>query len=141
ASGKAQEIKITGSSGLDEKEIEKMVKDAELHKEEDKKRKEVVDTRNTAEALIHQTEKSLKDLGENIPADDKSKIEKALNELKETLKNENASKDEIDAKVKALTEASHKLAEEIYKKEQGGNEAKSADSAKKDDDVIDAEVE
>ncbi|MDR2636204.1 MAG: molecular chaperone DnaK, partial [Campylobacteraceae bacterium] len=141
ASGKAQEIKITGSSGLDEKEIEKMVKDAELHKEEDRKRKEVVDTRNTAEALIHQTEKSLKDLGENIPADDKSKIEKALNELKETLKNENASKDEIDAKVKALTEASHKLAEEIYKKEQGSSEAKSADSAKKDDDVIDAEVE
>ncbi|MDR2341422.1 MAG: molecular chaperone DnaK, partial [Campylobacteraceae bacterium] len=66
ASGKAQEIKITGSSGLDEKEIEKMVKDAELHKEEDKKRKEVVDARNGAEALIHQTEKSLKDLGENI---------------------------------------------------------------------------
>ncbi|MDR1614455.1 MAG: molecular chaperone DnaK, partial [Campylobacteraceae bacterium] len=119
ASGKAQEIKITGSSGLDEKEIEKMVKDAELHKEEDKKRKEIVDARNSAEALIHQTEKSLKDLGENIPADDKSKIETALNELKETLKNENADKEEIDAKVKALTEASHKLAEEIYKKEQG----------------------
>ncbi|MDR0762495.1 MAG: molecular chaperone DnaK, partial [Campylobacteraceae bacterium] len=106
ASGKAQEIKITGSSGLDEKEIEKMVKDAELHKEEDKKRKDVVDARNGAEALIHQTEKSLKDLGENISADDKANIEKALNELKETLKNENASKDEIDAKVKTLTEAS-----------------------------------
>ncbi|MDR2080806.1 MAG: molecular chaperone DnaK [Campylobacteraceae bacterium] len=141
ASGKAQEIKITGSSGLDEKEIEKMVKDAELHKEEDKKRKEVVDARNGAEALIHQTEKSLKDLGENISADDKAKIESALNELKETLKNENASKDEIDAKVKALTEASHKLAEEIYKKEQGANENKNEGSPKKDDDVIDAEVE
>lgn len=143
ASGKAQEIKITGSSGLDEKEIEKMVKDAELHKEEDKKRKEVVDARNGAEALIHQTEKSLKDLGENISADDKANIEKALNELKETLKNENASKDEIDAKVKTLTEASHKLAEEIYKKEQGANsgaESKEG-TAKKDDDVIDAEVE
>ncbi|MDR3177977.1 MAG: molecular chaperone DnaK [Campylobacteraceae bacterium] len=143
ASGKAQEIKITGSSGLDEKEIEKMVKDAELHKEEDRKRKEVVDARNSAEALIHQTEKSLKDLGENISADDKAKIEQALNELKETLKNENASKEEIDAKVKALTDASHKLAEEIYKKEQGtsgGAEEKSG-AAKKDDDVIDAEVE
>ncbi|MDR1007710.1 MAG: molecular chaperone DnaK [Campylobacteraceae bacterium] len=145
ASGKAQEIKITGSSGLDEKEIEKMVKDAELHKEEDKKRKEVVDVRNNAEALIHQTEKSLKDLGENISADDKANIEKALSDLKETLKNENASKDEIDAKVKALTDVSHKLAEEIYKKEQGANggasENKNDASPKKDDDVIDAEVE
>ncbi|MDR1461195.1 MAG: molecular chaperone DnaK [Campylobacteraceae bacterium] len=143
ASGKLQEIKITGSSGLDEKEIEKMVKDAELHKEEDKKRKEIVDTRNSAEALVHQTEKSLKDLGENISADDKANIEKALNDLKETLKNENASKDEIDAKVKALTEVSHKLAEEIYKKEQGNNagENKNDASSKKDDDVIDAEVE
>ncbi|MDR1285721.1 MAG: molecular chaperone DnaK [Campylobacteraceae bacterium] len=145
ASGKAQEIKITGSSGLDEKEIEKMVKDAELHKEEDKKRKDVVDARNGAEALIHQTEKSLKDLGENISADDKAKIEKALNDLKETLKNESASKDEIDAKVKDLTDVSHKLAEEIYKKEQGANngagENKNDASPKKDDDVIDAEVE
>ncbi|MDR0666002.1 MAG: Hsp70 family protein, partial [Campylobacteraceae bacterium] len=143
ASGKAQEIKITGSSGLDEKEIEKMVKDAELHKEEDKKRKDVVDARNGAEALIHQTEKSLKDLGENIGSEDKANIEKALNELKETLKNENASKDEIDAKVKALTEVSHKLAEEIYKKEQNANsgENKNEASSKKDDDVIDAEVE
>ncbi|MDR1975817.1 MAG: molecular chaperone DnaK [Campylobacteraceae bacterium] len=141
ASGKAQEIKITGSSGLDEKEIEKMVKDAELHKEEDKKRKEVVDTRNQAEALIHQTEKSLKDLGENIPADDKANIEKALNELKEVLKNENATKEEIDAKVKALTEVSHKLAEEIYKKEQGAKATDEEKAAKKDDDVIDAEVE
>ncbi|MDR0407888.1 MAG: molecular chaperone DnaK [Campylobacteraceae bacterium] len=145
ASGKAQEIKITGSSGLDEKEIEKMVKDAELHKEEDKKRKEIVDTRNSAEALVHQTEKSLKDLGENISADDKTKIEKALNDLKETLKNESADKDDIDAKVKALTEVSHKLAEEIYKKEQGANggagESNNDASSKKDDDVIDAEVE
>ncbi|MDR2790680.1 MAG: molecular chaperone DnaK [Campylobacteraceae bacterium] len=143
ASGKVQEIKITGSSGLDEKEIEKMVKDAELHKEEDKKRKDTVDARNSAEALIHQTEKSLKDLSENISADDKAKIEQALGELKETLKNENASKEEIDAKVKALTEVSHKLAEEIYKKEQGAAEGgdKNSASSKKDDDVIDAEVE
>ncbi|MDR3345647.1 MAG: molecular chaperone DnaK [Campylobacteraceae bacterium] len=144
ASGKAQEIKITGSSGLDEKEIEKMVKDAELHKEEDKKRKEIVDARNSAEALIHQTEKSLKDLGEHVSAEDKANIEKASNDLKEVLKNENASKDEIEAKVKALTEVSHKLAEEMYKKEQGasaGEGENKAGASKKDDDVIDAEVE
>ena len=140
ASGKAQEIKITGSSGLDEKEIEKMVKDAELHKEEDKKRKELVDAKNSAEALVHQTEKSMNDMGENIPAEDKANIEKALNELKEVLKNENATKEDIDAKVKALTEVSHKLAEAMYKKEET-KQSDNGNEAKKDDDVIDAEVE
>jgi molecular chaperone DnaK len=140
ASGKAQEIKITGSSGLDEKEIEKMVKDAELHKEEDNKRKAVVEARNQAEALAHQTEKSMSDLGDKLSAEDKAAIEKALNELKETLKNESATKEEIEAKVKALTEVSHKLAEEMYKKEQGGAEGEQKEP-KKDDDVIDAEVE
>ncbi|MCK9256864.1 MAG: molecular chaperone DnaK [Sulfurospirillaceae bacterium] len=144
ATGKAQEIKITGSSGLDEAEIEKMVKDAELHKEEDKKRKEAVDARNQADSLAHQTEKSLSEIGDAISAEDKSTIESALNALKETLKDENATKEQIDEKVKALTEASHKLAEAMYKKDQdgagaGGGADKSA--KKSDDDVIDAEVE
>lgn len=142
ATGKAQEIKITGSSGLDEAEIEKMVKDAELHKEEDKKRKEAVETRNQADALAHQTEKSLGEIGEAISAEDKATIQSALDALKETLKNENATKEEIDAKVKALTEASHKLAEAMYKKDQNPNaEASKKEAKKKDDDVIDAEVE
>ena len=140
ASGKAQEIKITGSSGLDEKEIEKMVKDAELHKEEDKKRKELVDAKNSAEALVHQTEKSMNELKENVPNEDRANIEKALNELKEALKNENVTKDEIDTKVKNLTEVSHKLAEAMYKKDETKKE-NSAKNTKKDDDVIDAEVE
>ncbi|DAB33171.1 MAG TPA: molecular chaperone DnaK [Sulfurospirillum sp. UBA12182] len=142
ATGKAQEIKISGSSGLDEAEIEKMVKDAELNKEADKKRKEAVDTRNQADALAHQTEKSLSEMGEAISGEDKGKIEAALKELKDTLANDNASKEDIDAKVKALSEASHKLAEAMYKKDQAG--ATSGDTgakAKKDDDVIDAEVE
>ena len=142
ATGKAQEIKITGSSGLDEAEIEKMVKDAELHKEEDKKRKEAVETRNQADALAHQTEKSLGEIGEAISAEDKATIQSALDALKETLKNENATKEEIDAKVKTLTEASHKLAEAMYKKDQNPNaEASKKEAKKKDDDVIDAEVE
>ena len=146
ATGKAQEIKITGSSGLDEAEIEKMVKDAEMHKEEDKKRKEAVETRNQADALAHQTEKSLGEIGDAISAEDKATIQGALDALKETLKNENASKEEIDAKVKALTEASHKLAEAMYKKENTGEQGGPAGGAdqkakKKDDDVIDAEVE
>ena len=142
ATGKAQEIKITGSSGLSEEEIEKMVKDAELHKEEDKKRKEVIDARNQAEALAHQVEKSLGELGEKIPQEDKANIQKALDELREVLKNENASKEEIESKMKALSDASHKIAETMYKKDgstDGANEA--SGKGKKDDDVIDAEVE
>jgi molecular chaperone DnaK len=139
ATGKAQEIKITGSSGLDESEIEKMVKDAELHKEEDKKRKEAVEARNQADALAHQTEKSLSEIGDKIDAADKEKIETALNALKETLKDESASKEQIDEKVKALSEASHKLAEAMYKKDEAKNEG--TKDSKKDDDVIDAEVE
>jgi len=146
ATGKAQEIKITGSSGLDEAEIEKMVKDAEMHKEEDKKRKEAVETRNQADALAHQTEKSLGEIGDAISPEDKATIQGALDALKETLKNENATKEEIDEKVKTLTEASHKLAEAMYKKDNAGEQAGAAGGAdpkakKKDDDVIDAEVE
>ncbi len=145
ATGKAQEIKITGSSGLDEAEIEKMVKDAELHKEEDRKRKEAVEARNQADALAHQTEKSLSEIGDKIDASEKEKIQKALDALKETLKNDNATKEQIDEKVKALSEASHKLAEAMYKKDEpqsgaaGGAQGGSNKNA--DDDVIDAEVE
>jgi len=142
ATGKAQEIKISGSSGLDDAEIEKMVKDAELHKEEDKKRKDAVDARNQADALAHQTEKSLSEMGDAISAEDKAKIEAELKALKEVLANESATKEEIDAKVKSLSEASHKLAEAMYKKEQGGAAGGTEQpKAKKDDDVIDAEVE
>ncbi|NCB50133.1 MAG: molecular chaperone DnaK, partial [Alphaproteobacteria bacterium] len=133
--------KISGSSGLDDAEIERMVKDAELHKEEDKKRKEAVDARNQADALAHQTEKSLGEMGDAISAEEKAKIEAALKELKDVLANESASKDEIDAKVKSLSEASHKLAEAMYKKEQGGASDGEQPKSKKDDDVIDAEVE
>ncbi|PAF54094.1 molecular chaperone DnaK [Helicobacter sp. 13S00482-2] len=138
ASGKSQEIKISGSSGLSDSEIEKMVKDAELHKEEDSKRKETIESRNQADSLVYQTEKSLTELKDKLEATEVEKIQKAVDELKETLKNENASKEEIDAKLKALTEASHKLAEAMYAKE---GEKPNAQANKKDDDVIDAEVE
>ncbi len=141
ATGKAQEIKISGSSGLDDAEIERMVKDAELHKEEDKKRKEAVDARNQADALAHQTEKSLAEMGDAISAEEKAKIEAELKSLKEVLANESATKEQIDAKVKSLSEVSHKLAEAMYKKEQGGAAGGEQPKAKKDDDVIDAEVE
>ena len=137
--GKSQEIKITGSSGLSDEEIEKMVQDAEAHKAEDEKRKAVVEARNQADALVHQTKKSLSDLGENFDATEKASIEAAIEELEAVIKDDSATKEQIDEKVKALTEKSHKLAEAMYAKEQGGAnpEAKKAD----DDDVIDAEVE
>ena len=138
ATGKAQNITISGSSGLSEDEINSMVKDAELHKEEDKKRKDAVEARNQADALVHQTEKSMNELGEKVPAEDRSNIEAALNDLKEVLKDENSSKEQIDAKVEALSKASHKLAEAMYKKDEN---AGSNGGNKKDDDVIDAEVE
>jgi len=141
ATGKAQTITITGSSGLDDAEIEKMIKDAELHKEDDKKRKEAVDARNKADALAHQTEKSLAETGENISAEDKSNIEEKLKELKDVLANENATKEQIDEKVKILTEASHKLAEAMYKKDDKDAKKEEPKGAKKDEDVIDAEVE
>ncbi len=147
ATGKAQEIKITGSSGLSEEEIERMIKDAEMHKEEDKKRKELVEARNQADALAHQTEKSLKEVGDKISASEKEQVEKVLNELKELIKNENATKEQIDAKVQELTQVSHKLAEAMYKKDQGaqaGGAGAGAGQQQKqggDDDVIDAEVE
>ena len=139
ATGKAQNITISGSSGLSEDEINSMVKDAELHKEEDKKRKDTVEARNQADALVHQTEKSMSELGEKVPAEDRSNIEAALNDLKEVLKDENSSKEQIDAKVEALSKASHKLAEAMYKKDE--NAGANGGNNKKDDDVIDAEVE
>ncbi|QLI05894.1 DnaK system heat shock chaperone [Candidatus Campylobacter infans] len=138
ASGKAQNITISGSSGLSEDEINKMVNDAQAHKEEDQKRKEAVEARNNADSLAHQTQKSLNELSEKIATEDRAKIESALNDLKEVLKDESASKEQIETKVKALNEASHKLAEAMYKNE---NKNEKDENKKKDDDVIDAEVE
>ena len=139
ATGKSQEIKISGSSGLSDEEIEKMVQDAENHKAEDGKRKEMVDLRNQADALVAQTEKTLTEMAEQIEEEEKTQIEAAIVELKEVLKDESATKEMIEEKVKTLTEASHKLAEKAYAKEQG--EGAPADAKKADDDVIDAEIE
>ena len=138
--GKSQEIKITGSSGLSDDEIEKMVQDAEANKAEDEKRKALVETKNQADALIHQTKKSLSDLGESFDASEKANIEAAISDLETVLKDDNATKEQIEEKVKVLTEKSHKLAEAVYAKEQGGAN-QGAEKKADDDDVIDAEVE
>ena len=139
ATGKSQEIKISGSSGLSDEEIEKMVQDAEKHKAEDETRKEMVDLRNQADALVAQTEKTLTEMAEQVEEDEKAQIEAAIADLKEVLKDESATKETIEEKVKTLTEASHKMAEKAYAKEQG--EGAPADAKKADDDVIDAEIE
>lgn len=142
-SGKSQEIKITGSSGLSDSEIEKMVKDAELHKEEDAKRKGAIESRNMADSLVYQTEKTLGEMKDKLESSEVEKINAALEELKAVLKDEDATKEQIDEKLKALTEVSHKLTEAMYAKEnpQGAQAQGEQKKKGKDDDVIDAEVE
>ena len=152
ATGKENKIKIQASSGLSEDEIQRMVKDAEAHAEEDKKAMELVNTRNQCDAMVHSVKKMLKDQGEQLTADEKSKIEAALKDAEEALKSDD--KDKIEEKSKALAEASHKLAEKMYAQEQAkqqaaggagaaggdGGGAKAEAGAKKDDgNVVDAE--
>ncbi|MDQ7044313.1 MAG: molecular chaperone DnaK [Sulfurimonas sp.] len=142
ATGKSQSITISGSSGLSEEEINKMVQDAEENKAADEERKSLVDLRNQADALIAQTEKSVEEMGDKLEAEEKAKIEAAATDLKDTLKDETATKEIIEEKVKVLTEAAHKMAEEMYKQKENP-EAAEADAKKKKDneDVIDAEIE
>ena len=123
--GKEQSIQIQSSSGLDESEIDRMVKDAEAHAEEDKKERERIDARNNADSLVYQTEKAMKDYGDKVDASSKAAIESALADLKAVLANQSASVDEIKAKTEALQTASYKLAEEMYKNAnpQGGPQA------------------
>ncbi len=116
ATGKENKIKIQASSGLSEEEIQKMVKDAEAHAEEDKKALELVNSRNQCDAMIHSVRKSLTEYGDKLDSDEKSKIETALKDAEEALKSND--KGVIDAKTQALTEASQKLAEKIYAQEQ-----------------------
>ena len=150
---KEQKVTIKDSGGLSEAEVEKMVKDAESHAAEDKKKKEVVELKNQADALIHATEKSLKEHGSKIGAEDKKKIEASLEALKKVKDSDN--KEELKSKIDALTQASMKLGEEIYKeaqkeaaKQQQAGEAKPASTQednktdkKKEEKVVDAEFE
>ncbi len=132
---KSQEIKISGSSGLSDSEIEKMVKDAELHKEEDARKKEVIEARNHADSLAHQTQKSLDEHKANLNENDANEIQNAINALKDCIKNDNATKAELEDKTKLLAQAAQKLGEAM------ANKNNAEQPKKKDDDVIDAEVE
>ena len=138
--GKEQSIVIKASSGLSDEEVEKMVQDAEAHADEDRKFHELVTVRNTADALIHSTKKSITDLGDKLDADEKVKIEAALEALEEAVKGED--KDDIEAKTAALTEASGKLAEQAYSENaEAGSAPEDEASTEAADDVVDAEFE
>jgi molecular chaperone DnaK len=144
--GKEQSIKITASSGLSEEEIERLVKDAELHADEDKKKRELVDARNAADSLIYSTEKSLKEAGEKLDTGTKGEIENAISKLKEAMGGEDTS--EIKRLLEELTQVSHKIAEVLYaqaaqSQTQAGPETGPGEpeSAKKDEDVVDADFE
>jgi len=145
--GKEQSIKITASSGLSEEEIEKLVKDAELHSEEDKKKRELVDARNAADSLIYATEKTIKEAADKLDAGTKGDIENAIANLKKAMEGEDTA--EIKRLSEELTQASHKLAEVLYAQTgqaeaqpgpEPGAEA-SAESAKQDEEVVDADFE
>lgn len=113
--GKEQSIQIQSSSGLAQEEIDKMVKEAEMHAEEDKREREKIDARNNADSLVYSTEKSLKEYGDKISASDKGAVETALEDLKKTLANQSATAEELKSKTEALQNASYKLAEAMYK--------------------------
>ena len=137
--GKENKITIKANSGLSDDEIQQMIKDAELNAEEDKKARELVDAKNSADALIHSTKKSLEEYGEKVGADEKAKIEEALKALEETVKT--GTKEEIDAKTEELAKVSQKLGEAIYadmqakaQAEQAGGEGKAPEA-----DVVDAD--
>jgi molecular chaperone DnaK len=140
--GKEQSIRITASSGLSKEEIEKMVKDAESHAAEDKRKRELIEARNQADGLVYTTEKAVKEHGDKVDEATRKGIESALEELKQAMEGDDA--DAIRQKTEALATASHKLAEVMYQQAQAsGAEGAGAETAGggKQDDVVDAEFE
>ncbi|MDC0385022.1 molecular chaperone DnaK [bacterium] len=141
--GKEQKIQIQASGGLSDEEIEKMVKDAEANKEEDKKKREEIDAKNSADSLVASTEQSLKEHGDKVSAEDKKTIETDLQSLKDAIKSENV--EDIKTKTQTLMQSSMKMGEAIYKAQQakpeGGAEGSKASDGEKKEDVVDAEFE
>jgi len=140
--GKEQKITIQSDGGLSEAEIEQMIKDAEANKESDKKKRELVDTKNQADSLVNSTEKSLKEHGDKVEQADRDAIETAKNELAEAAKGDDA--DAIKSKIEALATAAQKLGEAVYKAQQAeaqSNAETTEESKKEDDNIVDAEYE
>jgi molecular chaperone DnaK len=148
ATGKQQSIRITASSGLSQEEIDRLVRDAELHADEDRNKKELVDARNTADALIYTTEKSIRELGDKIDGTTLAEVEGALNDLKRVLESEDTV--QIKRLTEVLTQASHKLAASMYQQASASGAHEDQSSTQSDrgqpasdsgDDVVDAEYE
>ncbi len=145
ATGKEQSIQITASSGLSKEEIDKLIKDAELHAEEDRRKRELVEARNHADALIYSTERSIKDLGDKVDAATRSRVEEAIQRLRKAM--EGDDKEEIRRLSEELTNASHKLAEAMYQQASQAESAKQsaasggARATKPEEDVVDADFE
>ncbi|MFO7555212.1 MAG: molecular chaperone DnaK [Desulfobacterales bacterium] len=148
ATGKQQSIRITASSGLTREEIDRLVRDAELHAQEDRNKKNLVDARNTADALVYTTEKSLAELGDKIDQGIRTEVENAVKNLKHAMEGEDAS--EVRRLTDVLTQASHKMASAVYQNAQGagepkhgyhGQNTKETPSYGSDDDVIDADYQ
>ena len=152
--GKEQQIQIQASGGLSDTDIEKMVDEAKAHAEEDKSKKEAVETRNQADSMVYSTEKSLKEHGDKLDSKDKDNIQKSIDDLKDLLKDENASAESLKSKLDALNTAAMKLGEIMYKENQQGapgdqpkdekkpeKGAKAKDSKEDNEDVVDADFE
>ena len=145
ATGKEQSIRITHSSGLSQEEIDGLIKDAEIHAQEDRTRRELIDARNEADALVYSTEKTLNEFGDKVDAGTRAVIESATNDLKQALESDNIS--EIKSRSEQLRQASHKLAENMYSKQGPGPDPTTGDSAadsmhsRSEDDVVDADFE
>ncbi len=147
ATGKEQSIQITASSGLSQEEIDKLVKDAEMHAEDDKSKRELVEARNSADALIYATEKSISELGDKVDSETKTNVEASITELRQAMEGEDTA--EIKRVSDELTKASHKLAEAMYQQasqneQQAGAEAgdqAAGDAGTADEDVVDADFE
>jgi molecular chaperone DnaK len=140
ATGKEQQIRIQASGGLSDADIDQMVKDAEAHADEDKQRRESVEARNQAESLIHQTENSIKELGDDVPAEEKEAVDAAISELKEAMEKDDI--EDIKTKTDSLMQASMKIGEMLYRKsqEESAGEPDNAQAQSSEDDVADAEV-
>ncbi len=148
--GKEQAIKIESSGGLSEEEVEKMINDAEQFADEDKVKREAVEVKNQAETLVYSTEKSVDELGEKLPEEDKTKIEACCEQLKKSIETDDF--DAIKSDIEALTQASHKMAEILYSQQAEQQEGEAEDgsgdtpaseekSGKEDDDIVDADFE
>ncbi|EJF07367.1 molecular chaperone [Thiovulum sp. ES] len=138
-SGKEQSITISGSSGLSEEEIEKMVQEAEANKDSDKKKKELIESKNQADSLIHQTRKSLEEAGDKVDAGTKDEIEKKVVELETILKDENVTKEAIDQKIAEVGTVAQKIGEAMQNAQQQAGAEAEQPKKKDDDDVIDVE--